>query len=369
MKALLKGEMAMHLRKRRPRRGAAVGMALLAAMVAAVQLVGVRPAQAFSLPVDLGAFGDDWSSATAVNDSEEIVGQSGFRPVIWLNRQIQALPLPAGASYGTAVSINSSGYVVGWVLDSGWHQRAVVWNGTASVSYLDNTYATSSATMINDAGEITGWVQATNDYSRPVMFTGGSVRLLPPFNTPGGVMAMSNKSAGANVTAGWQSLNCPTRCVQYGVETGISGPGAGGYLWLSPPSGGTSSQARAVSADGTRIAGIFGAADATQHLVLWTLGANARGYPAWAAQDLGLPAGMSTAYANGANPWATVVAGNAYGSQGAIAFYWQSGVGFQTLAQLGSGCGDASANGINGVDEIVGEGCTADGRTHAMLWT
>jgi uncharacterized membrane protein len=361
--------MVMRLTQRRCRGVAAVGIALLAGIVATVQVVGIRPAQAFSLPVDLGAFGDDWSSATAINDSEEIVGQSGFRPVIWTNRHIQALPLPAGARYGTAQSINSAGSVVGWVLDENWHQRAVRWNGTASVSYLDSSYATSSATTINDAGEIAGWVQAANDYARPAMFSGGSVRLLPPFNTPSGVMAISNKGAGSNVTAGWQSLNCSTRCVQYGVETGISAPGAGGYLWLPPPSGGLSSQARTISADGTRIVGIFGAADATQHLVLWTLAFNSRGYPFWAPQDLGLPAGMSTAYANGANPWATVVAGGAFGAQGAIAFYWQSGVGFRTLSQLGSGCGSASANGINGVDEIVGEGCTSDGHAHAMLWT
>lgn len=51
-----------------------------------------------------------------------------------------------------------------------------------------------------------------------------------------------------------------------------------------------------------------------------------------------------------------------------LAFVWQSGgIGITALTGPGS-CGN-SANGINGVEEIVGRACGANGQAHAMLWT
>ncbi len=53
---------------------------------------------------------------------------------------------------------------------------------------------------------------------------------------------------------------------------------------------------------------------------------------------------------------------------GAQAFYWQSGLGIRSLTDYGT-CGYRAALGINDVGQIVGAGCTAGGRQHAMLWT
>jgi hypothetical protein len=108
----------------------------------------------------------------------------------------------------------------------------------------------------------------------------------------------------------------------------------------------------------------------TTHPTMWKLDHNSLGWPAWRAVDLGVPGGSGSATINDANEWGTyAVGGSVTGLGQSLAFYWQSGgLGNTVLPTPPGDCGN-SANGINGVEEIVGKACGANGQAHAMLWT
>jgi hypothetical protein len=94
---------------------------ILVPLLAVTVLPGVTasPAQAYSMPVDLGALtASGVSEAKSINLHEDIVGTSDNQPVIWLNRRLYRLPLPAGATGDQASDINSSGTVVGYIVDA-----------------------------------------------------------------------------------------------------------------------------------------------------------------------------------------------------------------------------------------------------------
>jgi uncharacterized membrane protein len=92
--------------------------------------------------VDLGVFGNDWSSiANSLNDLGQVVGTShppfGSRPTLWQNDAAHTaveLPLLAGDNYGSADLINKNGMIIGWsaVSQPGtWNvgpSRIVIWS-------------------------------------------------------------------------------------------------------------------------------------------------------------------------------------------------------------------------------------------------
>jgi uncharacterized membrane protein len=99
---------------------------------------GARPAGDLA---DLGSL-DSWSSANAVNDKGEVVGQTSFRirprSVIGVPFFRDArggmvdLPLLAGAEFGSARALNEHGVVVGSCLSfqGGVTERATLWRRT-----------------------------------------------------------------------------------------------------------------------------------------------------------------------------------------------------------------------------------------------
>jgi uncharacterized membrane protein len=331
-------------------------------VAATVPLLGT-PAFAYGAPIDLGTLSGGYSNAWAINLSEEIVGNSDGMPVIWLHRRINQLPLPPGYVGGSARDINDAGQAVGYVWDANGLTRAVRWNGTAFATLLEQSAPGGSAAYgINENGTITGFVN--NGFGTdPAIFVNGGAQRQTPVNQNGTGYTVSQNRG---VIVGYYSSGGTMQP----FENGVTPPTAGGYMTL--PSiqccfrGGA---AWAVNADNTRIFGNSTTASGETHPTMWTLGTNSRGWPTWTATDLGVPGGSGTGYINDTNQWGTISAGAAVTRQGqSVAFYWQSGIGVRALADTGGNCGN-SANGINGVAEIVGKACGLDGQAHAMLWS
>ena len=132
-------------------------------LTAGVLLASASPASASGYKfTDLGTLGGDYSSASAINDSGQVVGYSNIltgatHATIWNG----ATPTDLGTlgRYDSlAAGINDSGQVVGWSMrsvDGAW--RATIWNGTTptELGMLGGSHG-STAIAINDSGQVVG---------------------------------------------------------------------------------------------------------------------------------------------------------------------------------------------------------------------
>ncbi len=107
--------------------------------------------------IDLGTLpGASDSTALAMNERGDVVGQSGGRAVLWRNGRIVDLGTPAG-SFSSAVDINEHGDVVGYSLIGGTYQ-AFLWRRGRLVDLRalpGDQWSIPNA--INDRGEIVGY--------------------------------------------------------------------------------------------------------------------------------------------------------------------------------------------------------------------
>jgi probable HAF family extracellular repeat protein len=337
--------------------------AAVAAVAATVAFLDY-PAYAYDAPIDLGTLSGGYSNAWAISLNEEIAGNSDGMPVIWLNRQIQQLPLPAGFVGGSARDINDAGQVVGYVWDANGLTRAVRWDSPDSATLLEQSAPGGSAAYgINENGTITGFVN--NGFgSDPAIFTNGGAQRQTPVNQNGSGYTVSKDQG---VIIGYYRSGG----VMHAFENGISPPTAGGYMTLpSVQCCFRATSAWAITADNTMIFGSSTMSGGTTHPTMWKLDHNSLGWPTWRAVDLGVPGGSGSATINDTNEWGTYAVGSSVTGLGqSLAFYWQSGgLGNTVLPTPPGDCGN-SANGINGVEEIVGKACGANGQAHAMLWT
>jgi len=127
--------------------------------------------------VDLGTFGDDWSSiAWGMNNLGQVVGEShppfGSRAVVWDNDAAHTaieLPLLPGDNYGSANAINNLGHLLGTsaLSEPGtWNvsqQQLVLWRDGGVFplqEVLDPVsgagWIISIASAINNSGQIVG---------------------------------------------------------------------------------------------------------------------------------------------------------------------------------------------------------------------
>jgi uncharacterized membrane protein len=140
--------------------------------------------------VDLGVFGNDWTSlAYALNDLGQVVGEShppfSSRAILWQNnaaRTATELPLLPGHNYGSAQLINNAGTIIGYSAfnePGTWNvglSQIVIWSG--GVPYdAQSLLAPSSAgwtlnqlASINNLGQIAG-LATRNGVMRPVVLT------------------------------------------------------------------------------------------------------------------------------------------------------------------------------------------------------
>jgi probable HAF family extracellular repeat protein len=118
-----------------------------------------------SSPTYLGGLGGPYSTALAINDAGQIVGQAGRangggdRAVLWNGTVATDLGAPLGGTSSGAYGINNAGLVVGYsYVSDGSGARAVAWNGTVAVQ-LDTLYGgtgQSFAYDVNKSGQIVG---------------------------------------------------------------------------------------------------------------------------------------------------------------------------------------------------------------------
>jgi hypothetical protein len=340
-----------------------VRAAVVLATAATVPFLG-SPAYAYDAPIDLGTLSGGYSNAWAINLNEEIVGNSDGMPVIWQDRQIHQLPLPPGFVGGSARDINDAGQAVGYVWDEGGLTRAVRWDGAGSATLLEQTAPGGSAAYgINENGTITGFVNIGfgND---PAVFANGGAQRVTPVNQNGSGYTVSEDYG---VVIGYYYSNG----VMHAFENGISPPTAGGYMSLpSAQCCFRATSAWGITGDNTMIFGNSTMSGGATHPTMWRLDHNSMGWPVWRATDLGVPGGSGSGSINDVNEWGTYAVGGSVTGQGqSLAFVWQSGgLGVTALTTPPGNCGN-TANGINGIEVIVGKACGSNGQAHAMLWT
>ena len=342
-----------------------------AVAVAGTALVGAEPAHAdggFGLGIDLGSLYGGASVAWSINSGGTIAGTSDGLPVMWVNRQIHLLPLPAGFTGGTVRDINDSGVGVGHVWNDDGAIRAVRWDGLNSVSLLeDNAPGGSGAYGINNAGLITGFADFADGTGRiPVRYASGKAQFLDPRDVPGTGYTISRLGqvfVGNEVTGG----------VQHAFEVGL---GRGGYMQLPSIVCCGPSAAWAVSNYGNRIFGNSDAGNGRSHPTMWLSSLGPNFTLTWKAWDLD-PNSDWDGYVNdstGSGSFAVGTEVNTRGAPGApqgasIPVFWQKWNRTPLVDPGGSGsCDTRGANGINDSLTVVGYGCTADQAVHAMLW-
>ncbi|MBI5618620.1 MAG: hypothetical protein HY943_20275 [Gammaproteobacteria bacterium] len=303
-------------------------------------------ATAQALPIysftDLGSLGGGNSAAYALNDAGQVAGQSNTsggntHATLWSGSSIIDLAPASGSNLSYATAINSSGQVVGSILNSG----AVVWSG-ASTSLLSLPHGTGGAgTGINDSGQVVGLGS-----NAAVQWSGGTPVDLPTIgsgfaaayaiNNAGQIAGIGPTSSGAFHAMLWNG----------GTPTDL------GTL------GGSSSIAFAINAGGT-VAGNSMIAGDEIHAALWIGGS---------IIDLGEFSGQQTeAFAiNDSN----VSVGRAF--SGSEAFYhttdrallWENGRAFDLNSMLDPTAVQAGwvlqyATGINSQGWIVGHAVNA----------
>jgi uncharacterized membrane protein len=109
----------------------------------------------------LPALSSGITAAYAINNSEQVVGESGTKPVLWNGRTVQGLPTLEGG-IGAALAISDAGQIVGWSLKQTGllGEDAVTWINyklvdlNDVVTNLDTGIHLSKAVGVNAKGQI-----------------------------------------------------------------------------------------------------------------------------------------------------------------------------------------------------------------------
>jgi len=337
---------------------------LVVLALAALAGAAAAPAgAATSRLADLGALtGGSISSASAVNDAGQVVGDSGLagpgrHAFVWQSGTMRDLgDLQAGQNFSRAYAVNRSGAVAGEALvrcttcATGSIGRAFL-GSTGGLRALKPLAAgeESAAYGVNAAGVAVG-----RSGERAVVWQGSGVRALGDLG--GGYSEARGVNAGGLVV-GWSSLaSGATR----GFRTTATGLAALGTL------GGRNSAATAVNRSGVVVGWADTRAGAT-HAAAWSAGK---------VRDLGTIVSRPNAQALAVNDAGAVVGSayrvDAFGDEVAeraiVCRPGQPCVDLNSLLPAGSGWVLEEADGINAQGQIVGRG-TVHGLEHAFLLT
>jgi probable HAF family extracellular repeat protein len=158
--------------------------------------------------------GDTFSSAAAINDSGQIIGQKNDNPIMWsTSGSMISLGGGPGSWNGTVTAINNSGQMAGW----GWQDPSVagspytatLWSNGQRINLGALPGASfSQATALNDLGQVAGWSYAAQEYqNNPIhhaaLWSNGQITDL---GTMGGIASEANGINNAGQIVGFATF-------------------------------------------------------------------------------------------------------------------------------------------------------------------
>lgn len=253
----------------------------------------------------LGDLGGEFSLATSINDSGEVVGQAATGP---------GNPVPTTAFFYTP--------------DTGM-QALDSLSGTSG-------FINGEATGVNDSGEVVGWTQV-NSQDEAFTYTSATGMQTIPGTANGGYSSANAINSSGQIT-GQYTPDAPTG--NYASQSFIYTTASGVQSFATA----YATTANAIDNAGD-VAGSF-SINGTSHAFVYS---KTGGF-----QDLGLSTGYISSGASGINNQGQVVGTLGTLGTASRAFIYSSNTGIVDLGTLGGGL-TSSANAINDMGDVVGE--------------
>jgi hypothetical protein len=303
--------------------------------------------------------GLDGVTPTAINDSDEVVGNTSTNAAFsWTASAGMKTLANAGADITNAFDVNDNGVIVGSIgnIDS---VRAAVWLPSGSVRTLQSPADSSlmeptfscAAYGINVYGELAGSCEALGLYYFPTIFAWHGPANDQSPNPGGQYSAVSDD--------GW--LAGASRSDNFNQPGAFIVSPTGELIQLRTHGGGISpvSSVAAITRHGWA-AGIDSAGGCVQ-AVAW-LSAPQQSYPEFRLGTCGAATGLT-------NDWYVVGTGTDAAQTVASqwAFVWHPGAGLERLPGLGTSGEYSTAIAINSRHHVLGQ-ITSNGVTHAVMW-
>jgi probable HAF family extracellular repeat protein len=304
--------------------------------------------------VDLGTLGGNQSSATAINDRGQVVGWSQNRNGVqqafsWTHDRGMVRITSSG---GFATAVNLSGQVVG---DAGHH--AFFWSATTGIIDLGGLPGgtVSHATAINDEGQVVGWAETASGSQRAFSWTrrGGMVDL----GTLGGVASSASAINDEGQVVGWADTTSGQDAFSWTLSGGMVDVG----------SLGGAAQAFGVDANGqvaanSLVAGVTSPFGNGPVPFLWSLsGGMSTPFAAGGGVDLGIAL----------NATGEIVGQESFHGFPSVTFSWTSTGGevrYQNPFSSGGVILPEGPSSVNQFSEIAGQANTPAGSYHAVVW-